>query len=176
MATRLIGRKKRPWGLPPSVHPHAALIQRFYDAFAKRDAETMATCYHKDVVFSDPAFGELKGDEARDMWRMLCGRAKGLQVVASRIEADDARGSAHWAADYLFGRSDRPVHNEIDARFEFREGLIARHDDTFDLWRWSRQALGAPGVLLGWSPLVKRQVRKQALDGLAKYRAGGLAR
>ena len=152
------------------MHPHAALLHRFYDAFARRDAESMAACYHQDVVFSDPAFGELRGDEARDMWRMLCARAKDLTVVASRIEADDARGSAHWVADYRFGKAQRPVHNEIDARFAFRDGLIVRHDDAFDLWRWSRQALGVPGVLLGWSPIVKRQVRRQALQGLAAYR------
>lgn len=151
------------------MHRNAALLTRFYEAFARKDAEAMASCYHRDVVFSDPAFGELRGDDARDMWRMLCGRAKDLRVVASGIEADDARGSARWVADYRFGKAQRPVRNEIEARFAFRDGLIVHHDDTFDLWRWSRQALGAPGVLLGWSPIVKRQVRKQALDGLRAF-------
>lgn len=153
------------------VHANAQLIARFYDAFGRRDAEAMAACYHKDVVFSDPAFGELRGDDARDMWRMLCARAKDLRVEASRIEADDARGSARWVADYRFGKAQRRVHNEIFARFTFRDGLIARHDDAFDLWKWSRQALGASGALLGWTPMIRRAVRKQALSGLRAYQA-----
>ena len=61
------------------------------------------------------------------------------------------------------------VHNIIDAEFEFRDGLILRHKDTFDLWRWTRQALGATGVLLGWTPMVQNKVRAQGGGGLIKF-------
>jgi len=37
--------------------PNAALIQRFYEAFQRSDAEAMAACYAPDVQFSDPVFG-----------------------------------------------------------------------------------------------------------------------
>ncbi len=47
----------------PPMHPNAALIQRFYAAFAARDAAGMQACYHPDVVFRDPVFGELRTDE-----------------------------------------------------------------------------------------------------------------
>jgi hypothetical protein len=32
-------------------------------------------------------------------------------------------------------------------------------------------ALGVPGVLLGWSPIVQSKVRSQAAAGLAKFEA-----
>ena len=67
------------------------LLQRFYAAFDRRDAEAMAACYTDDVRFEDPAFGPLTGDQARGMWRMLCQRGKDLRVVASDIEADASR-------------------------------------------------------------------------------------
>ena len=153
------------------MHPNAALIETFYRAFQRRDAEAMAACYTADVRFSDPAFGTLVGAEAGDMWRMLCARAKNLEVRFSDVVADETRGSAHWDADYLFSQTGRTVHNRIDATFGFRDGLIAVHDDVFDLWRWSRQALGLPGMLLGWSPIVRNNVRSQALRGLAAFRA-----
>lgn len=70
------------------------VITRFYDCFAQRDAEGMAACYADDVVFTDPAFGELRGERARDMWRMLCRTGKDLQVVASGISAEGDTGSA----------------------------------------------------------------------------------
>lgn len=155
------------------MHPNAQLIERFYRAFQQRDAEAMAACYAPDVVFSDPAFGELRGAEAGDMWRMLCGRAKDLSVRYSDVVADDVRGSARWEADYLFSQTGRTVHNRIEAGFEFRDGLIAVHRDRFDMWRWSRQALGLPGVLLGWSPVVRNKVRRQARAGLEAFRRRG---
>ena len=83
------------------------------------------------------------------MWRMLAGRAADLRVESSAFTASDTTGSAHWEAWYTFTATGRPVHNVIDAEFAFAGGGITRHVDRFDLYRWSRQALGARGVLLG---------------------------
>jgi ketosteroid isomerase-like protein len=151
------------------MHPNETLIREFYDAFARRDAEAMARCYADDVWFTDPAFGDLRGARAGDMWRMLTGRAKDLRIEASAQRADDTTGSARWEAWYTFSATGRSVHNVIDARFEFRDGKIVRHIDTFDFWRWSRQALGAPGLLLGWSGFLQGKVSSQALKGLDDY-------
>jgi ketosteroid isomerase-like protein len=151
------------------MHPNAALIHRFYDAFAALDAEGMKACYHPEIVFSDPAFGELRGAQAGAMWTMLTGRAKDLEVSASDIEADDQRGRAHWDARYTFGQTGRKVLNRIDAAFEFRDGLIIRHTDTFDFYAWARQALGPAGLLLGWTPIIQNKVRATARAGLAKH-------
>lgn len=159
------------------MHPHAELLTRFYAAFAALDAETMAACYAPDASFRDEVF-ELDGrDEVAAMWGMLCAvtRAKGRDVWAlefSGIEADDRVGRAHWEAHYRFSATGRLVHNRIDGRFEFRDGLIFAHHDRFDFWRWARQALGAPGVLLGWSPMLRAKVRAQAAKNLAAFRAG----
>ena len=152
------------------MHPHAEVIDRLYRSLASHDHEAMAACYHKDVEFSDPVFPDLKGTEAGDMWRMLAARATDLVVRFSVKDADDRRGAAHWDADYTFVKTGRKVNNRIDAEFEFRDGLISRHRDDFDFWRWSRMALGTPGVLLGWSPLIRSKVRRQAAEGLAAFR------
>ena len=152
-------------------HPNADLVVRFYEAFQKLDAEAMARCYADDVVFDDPAFGELHGPAARDMWRMLTGRAQDFSLTFSDVQADDHVGRASWTATYVFGQTGRTVVNRIGARFVFRDGLIAEHRDSFDLWRWARQALGLKGLLLGWTPLVRRAVRAQARSALDAYRA-----
>ena len=152
------------------MHPNGQLIARFYEAFGRRDAEAMAACYHRDIEFSDPVFPDLRGDEARDMWRMLAARATDLAVRFEVKSADEKRGAAHWDADYTFTKTGRKVNNSIDAEFEFEGGLIRRHRDRFDLWRWSRMALGAPGMLLGWSPIIANKVRAQAAQGLEAFR------
>jgi ketosteroid isomerase-like protein len=151
------------------MHPNAALIERFYTAFAARDAAGMRACYHPEVVFSDPAFGELRGPRAGDMWAMLLERGKDLRVTFSDVHADDATGRAHWEAHYTFSQSGRPVHNRIDAEFGFRDGLIVRHVDRFPFWTWARQALGPAGLLLGWTPIIRNKVRAGARAGLEKY-------
>ncbi len=151
---------------------HAALISRFYEAFNRLNAEAMAACYSDNVVFSDPVFGELRGRDAGDMWRMLTSRAKDFSLRYDTVRADERTGGAHWVATYLFSQTGRTVVNDIQARFVFRDGKICEHHDHFDLWRWSRQALGAKGTLLGWTPLVQNAIRAQAQKGLKAFQAG----
>lgn len=151
-------------------HTNQSLISNFYEAFARHDAEAMARLYHDDIEFSDPAFGRLQGEDARNMWRMLVDRGKeSLTVSFCDVQADDKTGSARWTADYLFASTGRKVHNEITARFEFKDGKIIRHTDAFDFWRWSRLALGPTGLLLGWTPFLKNKVRAQARKGLERF-------
>ena len=148
---------------------NAQLITRFYEAFQRLDAEEMARCYAPDVRFSDPAFGELNGEDARDMWRMLTTRAKSFSLTFSDVHADASSGSANWVASYLFPQTGRTVVNRIHASFVIRDGLIVEHQDHFDMWRWATQALGFKGMLLGWTPLLKNAVRKQARSGLRQF-------
>ena len=147
---------------------HRALIHRFYEAFSQRDAAAMSACYHPDVHFTDPVFPDLKGFEAAAMWHMLCEQGKDLRIEHSQVDADDGSGTAHWDAFYTFGGKHK-VENRIDAAFTFQDGRIIRHVDTFDLRRWSGMALGLPGKLFGWAPMLHDQVRKQANVGLRRY-------
>ena len=153
------------------MHANERLIHDFYTCFQKLDANGMAKCYAPDIVFSDPVFPRLEGKEAGAMWQMLASRAKNFTIVFNDIRADDKRGRAHWEATYLFSKTGRMVTNIIDAEFEFRDGLVVRHIDRFDFWRWSRQALGVPGVLLGWTPMVRDKVRGEARKGLEQFMA-----
>ena len=146
-----------------------SLIDRFYAAFAESDGAGMAASYAPDVEFSDPVFTDLHGPEAGAMWRMLTGQARDLRVELLEREADGERGSARWRAHYTFSRTGRPVVNDVRASFRFADGLIAEHRDEFDFHRWARQALGTPGLLLGWTPMLRSKVRKQARAGLDEF-------
>lgn len=147
------------------------LITTFYNAFSNLDAETMCSCYHKDVVFEDPAFGILEGNRAKAMWQMLCEsqKGKGFKVIASNIEANENEGSAHWEAYYNFSKTGRKVHNKIDAKFEFKDGLIIKHTDEFNLHNWAKQAMGFKGLLFGGMGFFKAKLKKQTNYFLDKY-------
>lgn len=145
------------------------VIRTLYDALDRHDGETMAAQYLPDATFQDPAFGELSGAEAGDMWRMLCSRATDLKVELAEHEANGDEGTAHWIATYTFN-TGRPVVNDIRARFRFRDGKIADHRDRFPFHKWARQALGPPGLVLGL-PGFSMLVRRKALGDLKRFRA-----
>lgn len=150
-----------------------ATIERFYAAFGAHDGETMAACYTPEVHFSDPVFPDLRGPEAGAMWRMLTegGADSGLRIELADREADGDTGTARWIAHYTFTQTGRPVVNDIRATFRFEGGLIADHHDEFDFHRWARQALGLPGLLLGWTPIIRGAVRKKARARLDEFLA-----
>ena len=148
-------------------------IEKFYTAFTNLDAETMAKCYAENVFFEDAAFGVLKGEHAKNMWRMLCESQKGkdFKVVFSDIISDDKKGTAHWEAFYTFSQTGRKVHNKIDAHFEFENGLIVKHTDNFNLHTWAKQAMGFKGFLLGGTSFFKKKLHVQTNRLLQKYEA-----
>jgi ketosteroid isomerase-like protein len=149
----------------------AELIRAFYAAFDRHDGDAMAAMYAPDARFSDPVFPDLRGERPGQMWRMLTGRAEDLRVELASHSAEGDTGRANWIATYTF-RTGRKVVNDIDATFRFSaDGKIAEHDDRFDFWKWSRQALGAPGLLLGWTPLLRRKVQQQAGADLEEFAA-----
>lgn len=82
-----------------------------------------------------------------------------MTIEFSHVMADDTTGSASWTADYVYGPDKRPVTNHVQAKFKFQDGKIIEHRDHFGLWKWSRQALGAAGMILGWTPMMKSKIQ-----------------
>ena len=150
-----------------------SILHRFYTAFAQRDWSTMGACYRDDAHFSDPVFPDLDAAGTRAMWKMLMTGAKDFRLTFSIIEENAASGRVTWDAWYTFSATGRPVHNRVTSTFTLRDGLILVQHDRFDFWRWSRQALGATGLFLGWTPLVKSKVRRTAMRSLERSRAAG---
>ena len=145
-------------------------IQTFYSAFQNLDYATMQSCYSDDAVFNDPAFGLLDASETKAMWEMLCKRAKDFSLVYGNIHLlDEEYTTTDWTASYLFAKTGRRVVNKITAHMKFRDGLIIEHTDAFDIYKWTRQAFGLTGLLLGWTSFLHRKIQRQAKEGLHKF-------
>lgn len=159
-----------------SADVNKATIERFYEAFGRHDGAAMAACYAPMARFEDPVFGPLPGDQARAMWQMFTSRpGSDLRIELREHEAGDAAGTAHWIARYTFPATGRPVVNDIQAHFRFADGLVIEHLDHFSFWKWTRQALGLPGLLLGWTPVLRLALRRKARADLAKFMRGQAA-
>lgn len=151
------------------MHPNEEVIKTFYTCFQQRNPAGMTSCYHPEIVFSDPVFQTLKRERAIAMWHMLVGRSKDIEISFGEIQADEQQGSAHWEASYTYSATDRKVQNVVNTQFRFQEGHIILHQDVFDLWRWASQALGIGGRLLGWTPFLQHTIRQKAVQTLDAY-------
>jgi hypothetical protein len=104
------------------------------------------------------------------MWEMLIIRSSGnLKNKAFRCKINEYNGTALWVASYNFSKNKRPVVNRISAQFYFQDGLIIRHTDDFDIWKWSKQALGLTGYLFGWTGFMQNKIHTNAILSLRKY-------
>jgi hypothetical protein len=146
-----------------------SVAERFYDAFALGDWHTMGMTYAQHATFSDPVFPLLSAEEVRAMWHMLLSRAQDLSLNYNVVAESEDGARVVWVARYTFGQTGRPVTNRVVTEMRFGAGRIVKQVDRFGLWRWSRQALGLPGLALGWTPMMRDKIQNQAAAGLRKF-------
>jgi hypothetical protein len=151
------------------MNENEKIITKFYDALA---AGNTSKCLNATttVKFRDPIFGSLNANEVSKMWEMLIIRSSGnLKNKAFRCKINEYNGTALWIASYNFSKNKKPVVNRISAQFYFQDGLIIRHTDDFDIWKWSKQALGLTGYLFGWTGFMQNKIHTNAILSLRKY-------
>lgn len=149
------------------------LIEKFYTAFKQLDSAGMNNCYSDDIVFFDPVFGLLRGEEVKSMWAMLCKNAKDFSLTFSNIiQLDEEYFTCDWTASYTFSATGRKVVNKVRANMRFANGRIIEHSDAFSLHQWSKQAFGITGVLIGWNSFFQRRIKNQAKRNLLKFMNG----
>ena len=146
------------------------LINKFYSSFQQLDHAGMNSCYSDDIVFFDPVFGLLQGDAARAMWEMLCKNARDFSLTYGNIKhLDEEYSTCDWVANYTFSKTGRKVVNRIKANMRFADGKIVEHSDAFSIHKWSTQALGFSGWLLGWNSFFQRKIKNGAKRNLLKF-------
>ena len=145
------------------------LIAQFYTAFQNKDFKTMQKYYNDNATFSDEAFKNLDASQVRAMWEMLISRGKDLVVNYTNIQSTSNGATAEWVANYTFSKTGRKVENRIKATFVIENGKIVQHLDQFDFHKWTSQALGTMGLLLGWTTFLRNKVSQTAMGGLADF-------
>ena len=145
------------------------LITKFYSSFQNKDYKNMQDCYADHARFSDAVFTGLDAKQVRAMWEMLIKNGKDLKLTFGNVKGDMAGGNAEWTATYTFSRTGNKVTNNINARFEIKNGKIVKHTDSFPFYTWAKQAFGFTGLLIGWTPFFQNKVRTTAMESLAKF-------
>jgi hypothetical protein len=142
--------------------PDEETVQRLYECLKRNDPAGAAECYCDDAAFRDMAFDLKCKDDLAAMWRFECSR--GLKIEYRDIRTEGTQVKGHWVCDYKF-HGVRPVHNEIDSTFTFRDGKILVHHDQASRWGWAKQALGFPGdVVVTVFPAALRWKARKELE------------
>jgi len=146
------------------------LISNFYEAFKRCDAPAMNACYSDDIVFYDPVFELLEHGRVKDMWGMLCKNAKDFSLTYGNIKnLGDDYYTCDWVATYTFSATGKRVVNNVKAYMKIQDGKIVEHSDGFSVHKWSTQALGISGWLLGWNSFFQRKIKNKAKRNLMNY-------
>jgi ketosteroid isomerase-like protein len=152
------------------------LIEKFFTAFQKLDYTTMNACYSDDVAFYDPMFELLRGNEAKSMWEMLCKGSKNFSLTFDSIKnLEDGYYTCNWCATYNFSKTGRRVVNQIKAHMKIENGFITEHSDAWSIHKWSTQALGLSGKLLGWAGFFRRRLKNTAKRNLLNFMEKNIA-
>lgn len=146
------------------------IIKKFYTSFSNGNIKGMLECYHKDVIFQDPVFGKLERERAFKMWEMLLSQKKEDTIINfNNAQATNEIGKANWVAEYVYGAKKRKIINRVQANFKFKNGKIIEHFDFFDLWKWTKQAFGITGFLIGWTPFMKNKIQQTTNKRLDEF-------
>lgn len=129
----------------------------------------MQASYAPDATFSDPVFQNLNIAEVQAMWEMFCKRGKDLQLNYDILSVTENQVIAEWIPRYTFSVTDKHVVNHITSTFLIVDNKIIKQTDNFNLYKWTSQALGAKGVLFGWSAFMQNKIRKTAMRNLHKF-------
>ncbi len=112
-------------------------INQLYTSIANGDIKKINECYSPITKFHDPIFGTLNNNEVPKMWEMLITKSKGkLEIEYNIIKTDNRTASVQWTAIYTFGKKQREIKNVIHSQFQFKEGLIIKQKDDFNIWTW----------------------------------------
>ena len=154
---------------------NAALIDRFYSAFARKDARRWPPATRPMRTSHDPSFRTCTATRRACGGCGSCERGLRPQAVEHSERAQPRPTPARRTGWPTTPSPGQPaVRSNVDrGELRFKNGLIAEHRDDFDLWRGrARRALGPVGLLAGWSPpAVQNKVRGQARDNLRAFMA-----
>ncbi|KIM24981.1 hypothetical protein M408DRAFT_331453 [Serendipita vermifera MAFF 305830] len=149
-----------------SAHSGQELVERYLAAYKAGDLQAMEACMDPEFTFSDPAFPHLDTKHAKGMFAMFINNrdTNKMEVEYTDIKkgTNDLTYTATYTVKYLF--AGRPVTNVIRPTFTISPttNLLLTQVDDFPFYPWARQALGLPGLLLGWSGYLQGKVQQTA--------------
>jgi len=148
------------------MHTHRSLIDRFFVALRRRDADAIARCFAPDAEYSSHLLGRVVGARVPAYWRMICARANMHDLRVEATDADDHGGVARWTARYTCGRQQ--VRHVLETTFRFHAGKIQRQHDRLETCPGGR-TIGSHQLLHEESSPLMTALRARGLVALDAF-------
>lgn len=145
-------------------------VHSFFTAFGRLDFKMMNAYYSDDVLFSDPLFGMLSGDQVKNKWEFVCTNVEDFHLQIKNIEEQDQEYvTCSWHTTYFSLVSRSLVSLEVKSYMRLAEGKIIEHSDAFRPQRWIRQTYGIRGWLFGWIGFFRTGIQRKLLQQLDAF-------
>lgn len=146
------------------------LIEKFYQAFQKRDFDTMRNCYAEGIVYFDPLYSILSDEAVMMMWKQRYAGAESIQINFGDINTEDGEYyTSLYTVTYIFTQTGKPVNLSVKAYMRIIGDKITEHSDAFSVHKWAGMAYGLPGRLFGWNRLYQHTLKKNARKNLLEF-------
>lgn len=146
------------------------VVEDFFRGFDDLDAERMISCLADDIVYNDPIYGILNGEDVRSLWKMRCKDLSGLSLeIIEFKELDHEYATCKWRSSFFSKSAARQVDMVVTSFMKLRNGKIAEHSDAYKLSDWLAKAYGVTGVFLGWTGWMKKREQKKFHGLLEKF-------
>ncbi len=118
------------------------LLAKYPDAWTKRDVEKVLTYFHEDCVYEDPTLGVIKNGKegVREFFHEVFSMQPDFHLEYSDYFATDTRGASIWTITNTWNGefhgvdvTGKKVKFIGTTMFEFKDGLILRNTDYWDL-------------------------------------------
>jgi limonene-1,2-epoxide hydrolase len=116
-----------------------ALVQRFCDAFARRDPEEILDFFTEDAVYHNIPMAPMTGKAAiRSVLDMFLKPAESAEFEMLHIAANG--DTVHTERVDRFDIAGKKIELPVAGVFEIKGGKIAAWRDYFDMATWTRQS------------------------------------
>jgi limonene-1,2-epoxide hydrolase len=121
------------------VSENEDLIQRFCDAWSRRDVDELLRFFTEDAVYHNIPIEPASGHEAiRNMLQLFVSE---VQKISFEVRNLASAGDVVFTERVdRFEMGERIVELPVAGVFEIRDGKIASWRDYFDMGMWLRQA------------------------------------
>jgi hypothetical protein len=146
------------------------LVERYFNAMAVLDVDSMVGCWHAGISHSDPLFEDLRGRAVRARWDWQAANTERLELQHNMQFVDERKAQIGWQAKYLF--KGRPVGIAGRTVLTLWDDTIVRQIDEFEFAQWCGQAIGPLWFVLGRIGALRRYQRAKLRAALAAPRNG----
>lgn len=141
----------------------------YSNSFEKRNIKAMTACYTSDVIYFDPLFGYLDGEQVTAMWQL---RLSDLDQFAIALEKIADEGDGYYKMKYSISyrkKDNRPVSMNVQVFFKLDQNRIVEQSEAFSVHALLKQERGMIGHLMGWNRMMQQARKNKARKELLKY-------